>query len=117
MKRPYRLDVICRNGGLLVFVKKDIPSKYLRNFLLPSGIQAIPTNVNLKQRKPLIVSIYRPPHQKLDYFLASLIDLRDHYFNYLSANPTKWSNTLKQFVSSCRNNKTVKTSKIKHVIS
>ena len=94
MERPYRLDVICRNGGLLVFVKKDIPSKYLRSFHLPSDIQAVPTNVNLKQRKLLMVSINRPPHQKLDYFLASLIDSRDHSFNYLSASPTKWLNTL-----------------------
>ena len=79
MKKPYRFDVSSRKGGLLVYVNKNISSKYLRSFHLPNGIQAIPTEVHLKQRKLLVVSIYRPPDQKLAYFLSSITDLLDHY--------------------------------------
>ena len=79
MRKPFRLDVTSRKGGLLVFVNNDIPCKYLRNFHLPRDIQAIPIENNLKQRKLLVVSIYRLPDQNLDYFLSSITSLLDHY--------------------------------------
>ena len=79
MKKTYRFDVSSRKGGLLVYVNKNIPSNYLRSFHFPNDIQVIPTEVNLKQRKLLVVSIYRPSDQKLAYFLLSITDLLDHY--------------------------------------
>ena len=79
MKKPYRFHVSSRRAKLLVYVTKNIPSKYLRSFHLPNDIQVIPTEVNLKQRKLLVVSIYRPPDQKFAYFLSSITDLLDHY--------------------------------------
>ena len=79
MKKPYRFDVSSRKEGLFVYVSKNISSKYLRSFHFPNDIQAIPIEVHLKQRKLLVVSIYRPPDQKLAYFLSSITDLLDHY--------------------------------------
>ena len=79
MKKPYRFDVSNRKGGLLVYVNKNISSKYLRSFHLPNDIQAIPIEVNLKKRKLLVVSIYRPPDQNLAYFLSPITDLLNHY--------------------------------------
>ena len=70
MRKPFRLDVTSRKGGLLVFVNNDIPSKYLRSFDLPGDIHVILLEINLKQRKLLVVSIYRPPDQNLDYFFV-----------------------------------------------
>ena len=75
MRKPFRLDASSREGGLLVFVNNDIPSKYLRSFHLPGHIQTIPLETNLKQRMLLVVSIYRPPDQNLDYFLSSITGL------------------------------------------
>ena len=43
-----------------------------------SNIFKIPI-FNLKQRKLLVVSIYRPPDQNLDYFFSSITGLLDHY--------------------------------------
>ena len=48
MKKPYRFDVSSRKRGLLVYVNKNIRSKYLRSFHLPNDIQVIPIKVNLK---------------------------------------------------------------------
>ena len=80
MRKPFRLDVTSRKGELLAFVNNNIPSEYLRSFHLPEDIQAIPFEINLKQRKLLVVSICRPPDQKLlDYFLSSITGLLDHY--------------------------------------
>ena len=64
MRKPFRLDVTTRKGGLLVFVNNDIHSKHLRNFHLPGDIQAIPLEINLKQRKILVVSRYIDPQIK-----------------------------------------------------
>ena len=79
MRKPYRFDLSSRKEGLLLYVNKIISSKYLRSFHLPNDIQAIPSEVHLKQGKLLVVSIYRPPDQKLSYFLSSIADLLDHY--------------------------------------
>ena len=76
-RKPFRLDVTGRRGELLVFLNNDIPSKYIQSFHLPGDIQAIPYEINLKQRKLLFVSIYRPPDKKLDYFLPSITGLLD----------------------------------------
>ena len=64
-----------------MFVNNDTPSKYLQSFYLPGDIQAISIGINLKQRKLLVASIYRPPDQNLDYFLLSITGLLDHYLN------------------------------------
>ena len=79
MRKPFRLDVTSKKGGLLVFVNNDIHSKHLRSFHLSGDIQAIPLEINLKQRKLLVVSINRTPDQNLEYFLSSITVLRDHY--------------------------------------
>ena len=57
IRKSFRLDVTSRKGRLLVFVN-DIFHKYLRSFHLPGYIQAIPFEINLKQCKLFIVSIY-----------------------------------------------------------
>ena len=49
-KKPHKFDVSSRKGGLLAYVNKNIPSKYLRSFHLPNDIRVIPNKVNLKQR-------------------------------------------------------------------
>ena len=62
-----------------MFVNNDTPSKYLQSFYLPGDIQAISIGINLKQRKLLVASIYRPPDQNLDYFLSSITGLLDRH--------------------------------------
>ena len=66
MRTPFRLDVTSRKGELLMFVNNDIPSKYLRSFHPPGDIQAIPFEINLKQRNLIVASIYRPPDHRLE---------------------------------------------------
>ena len=50
-RKPHRLDVSAKIGGLLVFVNKSIPSKYLQSFHFLGDIQAILLEITLKQRK------------------------------------------------------------------
>ena len=78
-EKTLQVDVNSRKGGLFVYVRKNIQSKYLQSSHLPNDVQVIPIEVNLKQRKLLVVSIYRSPKQKLANFLSSITDLLDHY--------------------------------------
>ena len=81
MRMHFRFNVTSRKSRLLVFVNNDIPSKYFRNFHLSGDIQVISLDINLKQRKLLVVSIYRATLQNLDYFLSSITGLLNHYLS------------------------------------
>ena len=59
---PYRLDITDKSGGILVFVR-------LNSFALPTDIQILPFELNLRKEKWLVVAIYRPPKQNCSYFL------------------------------------------------
>ena len=71
-KTPYRLDVSGQTGGLLTYVRKCIPSHRLFDFKFPSDIQVIPIELNLRGKRWLLMSIYKPPSQNSKYFLDKL---------------------------------------------
>ena len=50
-KKPYRLDVNARSGGLLVYVTKDIPSRKLELFKFDDDMQVVPVEFNLRKQK------------------------------------------------------------------
>ena len=78
-KLPYRLDKTKTSGGLLVYVLQDIPSKQLKSFPLPIDFQAIPFEINLKNQKWLLISVYNPDKSFGKYFLECLTTLLDYY--------------------------------------
>ena len=65
---PYSLDKTNNNGGILVYVKKSLPTTRIRTFSIPDNIQIVTVEITLKNSKWLIISIYRPPNQKLNTF-------------------------------------------------
>ena len=76
---PVRLDINYRSGGVLVYIKASLLSKILTKFKLPINIQITPFEINLRTKKWLFVSIYKPPSQSNQYFLDILGDLLDFY--------------------------------------
>ena len=52
----------------MVFNKSHIPSRKLTDFEIPSNIQIIPFEINLRNQKSLVASIYNAPSQKNKYF-------------------------------------------------
>ena len=54
---PYRLDISSRSGGILVYVKFSIPSRHLSCKNLCDSIQAVPFEINLRNKKWLMISI------------------------------------------------------------
>ena len=71
--QPFRLGISRKSGGLLVFVRSSIPARMSSNYRLPSDIQVIPFEINLRKEKWLFVSVYKPPSFNNQYFCDSSI--------------------------------------------
>ena len=72
---PYILDINENKVGLMAFVKLHIPSRRLNDFKIPSNIQIIPFEINIRNDKWLVASIYKATSQKNKYFLWYLTNL------------------------------------------
>ena len=75
-RNPYRKDITTRNGGLLVYLNGDIPSRMISIRDCSSDIQILPIEMNLKQ-KWLVVAIYTPPLQCKSYSITRLMKVLD----------------------------------------
>ena len=60
-------------------MKNGLSAIQLKSFVLPKDIQIIPLQINLKNCKWLICSVYRQPSLDLNYFLQILTNLIDFY--------------------------------------
>ena len=67
---PYRIDQTCHGGGLMLFVREDIPSKLLltENAL----IEGFYIEINLRKKKWLICGSYNPHRTTIDSHMDSL---------------------------------------------
>ena len=79
---PFRLDVTKQSSGLLVYIRYSIPSRQHSYGSICDSIQAIPFEINLRQEKWLMISIYGPPSQDSGFFIYSLTKIIDHFAKY-----------------------------------
>ena len=81
-KSPYRLDVSGNSGGILVYVRDCLLSKYVNLVDTPPDIQVVPIEINVRKQKWLILPIYRPPLQNSEYFVEEISKLIDKCSRY-----------------------------------
>ena len=65
--QPYRYDRNRNGGGVLIYVREDIPSKILPQ-VVQADIEALFIEINLRKTKWLLCGCYHPPSQSDDYF-------------------------------------------------
>ena len=58
---PFRLDRTSNGGGIMIYVREDIPSKILNKHKFPSDIEGLFVEINLRKTKWLLFDAYRPP--------------------------------------------------------
>ena len=78
---PLRLDRNRHGGGILIYIREDLPSKELvkHNF----DIEGIFFELNLNKYKVLLLGTYRPPNQDKGYYFDSISKSLDLYLgNY-----------------------------------
>ena len=76
---PHRLDRNGNGGGILVFVREDIPSRILKEHVLPGDIDVLPIEINLRKTKILLLASYHPPAQSDEYFFDNVTKILDKY--------------------------------------
>ena len=83
-KIPYRFDVKENKGGLLVYIREDIPSKRITISSMAKDIQYIAFEINLRKHKWFILSIYKPPKTKPEHFIENIskfLDIHSQKYN------------------------------------
>ena len=80
--KPYHLDVTSNSGGLLFYVKTNVPSKLIRFYNFSNEIQCIPIELNISSKKYALFSTYRPPNQNINFFLDKLSEALDIYLKH-----------------------------------
>ena len=58
---PFRLDRNVNGGGVIIYVREDIPIKNLRKHFFPNDIEEIFVEINFRKSKWLLCGTYRPP--------------------------------------------------------
>ena len=76
---PYRLDRTANGGGLLLYLRNDIPTKPLP--LIAGNIECIINDVTISKKKWLLVGIYNPTKSLITNHLSVLGKNLDHYLS------------------------------------
>ena len=76
--KPFRLDRNRNGGGVLIFVREDIPTKELSSFF-PEDIEGVLIEINLRKSKWLLCGCYHPPRQNNDYCLHHIGNALDQF--------------------------------------
>ena len=79
---PYRMDRDRNGGGILIYVRDDIPSKKLSRHTFPADIEGIFLEINLLKTKWLLYGSYHPPSQVDTYYFDYLERALDIYNNF-----------------------------------
>ena len=78
----YRLDRNPNGGGIMIFVKEDIPSKLLTKHNFPMDVEGLFVELNFRKSKWLLFGTYHPPAQNDQYFFNCIDKALDTYSNY-----------------------------------
>ena len=78
--KPYRYDRNRNGGGVLIYVREDIPSKVLPQ-CAQTDIEAIFLEINLRKSKWLLCGCYH--HNYFVYNLGNSLDKYNHYDKFL----------------------------------
>ena len=63
-KKPFRLDRNINGGGVMIYVREDIPCDILLKHNIPTNLEAIFVEINLRKNKLLLVGTYHSKNAK-----------------------------------------------------
>ena len=79
---PYRQDRNRNGGGILIYIRDNIPNKLLTKFVFPGDIEGLSVELNFRKSKWYLMGAYHPPLQSNSYFVEHLDKALDVYSNY-----------------------------------
>ena len=78
---PFRIDRSKNGGGVIIYVRNDIPCKELTDHPLPSKLEGIFFEVNLKSKQWLVFGGYNPDKKTISAFLRQVGPILDSYMH------------------------------------
>ena len=78
-RKPFRLDRNAYSGGILIYVRSDIPCKQLNEHDFPDKIEVIFVEINLRKIKWLLFGTYCPPSQNDSFYFNKVGHALDIY--------------------------------------
>ena len=79
--QPFRLDRSSEGGGILVYIRDDIPAKILKKHPLPKCCEGMFIELNLRKSKWLIFTGYNPQKERISTFLK---DIEKSLYRYIA---------------------------------
>ena len=76
---PFRVDRAKNGGGIIIYVREDIPSKELTDHLSPINFEGIFFEINLKKRKWIVFGGYNPNKNSIRNYVNLLGPILDFY--------------------------------------
>ena len=81
---PYRQDRNKYGGGILIYVREDIPSKKLNKHNFLDDIEGLFVEINLRKTKWLLFGSYHPPSLPDQYYfdcVSKALDIYNEFYN------------------------------------
>ena len=74
---PFRGDRNSQGGGLIIYTRDVIPCKELKSVKLPSDVEGIFIELNLRRSKWLLIGGYNPKKENITYYLNHVSKVLD----------------------------------------
>ena len=82
-REPFRRDRDINNGGgLLIYVRDDIPCKLLKKHSFDNDIEGLFLEINFRKCKWLLFGTYRPPSQDKKHYFKNLTNSLEFYIQF-----------------------------------
>ena len=83
MVPPFRADRNSQGGGLIIYTRDGIPCKELKSVKLPSDVEGIFIELNIRRSKWFLMGGYNPKKENITYYLNHVSKVLDkHIINY-----------------------------------
>ena len=69
----FSLDRNRNGGGVMIYIRHDIPNRLLSKHVFPSDIEGLFIKLNLRKCKWLLLGTYHPPSQSDKYYFNNII--------------------------------------------
>ena len=91
-RTPYRKDRDALGGGVMIYVREDIPSNILMKHKMDENVETLLIEVNLRKTKLLLIAVYNSPTPKyrtpdLEFFqqISHALDVYSGYDKFVIA--------------------------------
>ena len=80
--KSYRLD-LCSNGeGLMPYIRENLPSRLLTEYISPENVECLFVEINIRKKKGLICCSYNPHKSNISNYLHHLDKGLDVYLKH-----------------------------------